>query len=381
MSSGPLRVASARVRRHALRLRAPLATASGAVRAREGLLLVLEGASGARGFGEAAPLPQAGTEALAAAERALRIAATRLSGATGTPAELLEAAERSAAPGPTARFALETALADLAAREAGCSLAAWLAAAEGRAPRAAVPVNALLVAEAPEALGREAAAAVRAGFGVLKLKLSRDAARDAARLDAVRGAVGTAVALRGDANGAWTEAEAAARLRGLARHGLALVEQPVAPGDAAALARARAVGVPVAADEGARTPTEVERLLEARAVDALVLKPAALGGADRALAAARRATEAGVPCAVTSLLEGAVGVAAALHAAAAAPGRLLAGGLATSGLLAEDLAAPPLVRSGRMAVSKPPGLGLSPRAPAPGTEPADERARAGGAGA
>ena len=81
-----------------------------------------------------------------------------------------------------------------------------------------------------------------------------------------------------------------------------------------------------------------------------------------ALKIARQAHAAGWQVVVTTSLESAVGVWAAVHLAAAVAGLTgdhdLAHGLATSGWLSEDLAAPPAAAAGRIGLSGRPGLGI-----------------------
>jgi len=76
--------------------------------------------------------------------------------------------------------------------------------------------------------------------------------------------------------------------------------------------------VPIALDESLAT-RGLDAVLDADAADAVVLKPMALGGPDRALAAARRAREAGVEPVVTTTIDAVVARTAAVHVAAAIP--------------------------------------------------------------
>ncbi|MDO8612704.1 MAG: enolase C-terminal domain-like protein, partial [Dehalococcoidia bacterium] len=149
-------------------------------------------------------------------------------------------------------------------------------------------------------------------------------------------------------------------IRSLAEFGLELVEQPVPPGDPEGLARVRAAcGVPIAADEDVTDAAAAARLLEAGAVDALVVKPMVVGGLRAGLEIAAVAKEAAASVIVTTTVDAGVGTAAALHLAAALPDEGPAHGLATGSLLAADVVARPLaVRAGRMALPEGPGLGV-----------------------
>jgi o-succinylbenzoate synthase len=360
-----VRIIAARVTPLRLPLRAPLATAHGAVTQREGALLELETQGGARGCGEALPLPGFGLETPAEAARALEELARELLGRQAeSPATLLDASERAAPAAPAARAALDVAVHDLVARAQGVSLAHWLASHAGTKPHARVPVSALVAAPDPQGAAAEAHHRLTQGFRTLKLKLgANEFERDLARVAAVREAAGAEVTLRLDANGAWKEADTPQRLRQLARFGIEFLEQPVAAPEVEALARLRAAApFPIAADEAVRSETHAEALLAACAADLLVLKPAAVGGLRAASRIAARARRARVPVVVTSFLDSGLGRTAALHFTASLPGPLRAAGLATGELLAEDLAASPPVLEGALALPRGPGLGVAPEA-------------------
>jgi len=181
---------------------------------------------------------------------------------------------------------------------------------------------------------------------------------------AVREAVPAETAIRLDANGAFGEAEALRALERLAPHGIDFVEQPVAAAEVACLARVRAASpIRVAADEAVTGIAGARALIDARAADVLVLKPPTLGGPAATLAVAALATGTGLEVVVTSLIDSSLGIAAALHCAAALP-RSLACGLATAHLLERDLAAGIPVRGGSMALPERAGLGVAPDASA-----------------
>jgi o-succinylbenzoate synthase len=187
------------------------------------------------------------------------------------------------------------------------------------AVRDTVPVNALVD-------GGPVDPGALTGFPAVKVKVGRTDPRDDVDLvAAVRDAVGPAVALRVDANGAWDIDTAEAMIGRLARFDLELVEQPVAAlGDLARLRRR--VDVPVAADESVRSVGDARCLATLEAADVIVLKVQPLGGVRAALQVAETA---GVPALVTSMRETSIGIAAGLALAAALPDLPYACGLAT----------------------------------------------------
>jgi o-succinylbenzoate synthase len=259
--------------------------------------------------------------------------------------------------------ALDGALADLAARQGDISVARLLG---GPRARSDVRVNALLMASGPaDGSPDTARELVRRGFDTLKLKLAGGERGEPEpwwdeTLGGVRAAVGDTVAVRLDLNGALTPETALAWLPSLVDLELEYLEQPIAPDHGPdRLAELRATGIRIAPDESVTDLGAALDLLEA-GCDALVVKPARVGGPRRALAIIQAASELGVPVTISTLYETGVGIATALHLAAIVPGDR-AHGLATQDLSRDDPVhgLPPVVQ-GRMIVPGP-GLGLSLR--------------------
>ncbi|WP_135830275.1 mandelate racemase/muconate lactonizing enzyme family protein [Halorussus halobius] len=314
------------LRPFSLPLAEPLDTARGTVERREGLLVRVEsgdsepGAS-AVGVGEATPL-SGWTEGDDECEAALDEAAEAVEAGADLESVLADLDDA-----PAARHALDLALADLGASREGVALYRYL----GSADRIeSVPVNAT-VGDAPVAETVAAAeSAADAGFDCVKLKVgARSVSADIERIDAVADAL-DGVGLRADANGAWDRATAQQFLDAVGDR-LAYVEQPLPATDIAGLA---ALSGPVALDE-TLARVALDDALDADP-EAVVLKPMALGGPRPAVAAGRRAREAGVEPVVTTTVDGSVARTAAVHVAAAIPDRP-ACGLATASRLESDL--------------------------------------------
>jgi len=359
-----VRIAAARVVPVRLRFARPVATARGEFRERESVLLELRDTDGFVGVGEAAPWPGFGTETADEAHVALRAVATRLEGAQVDPAAARDAGTTMPGHAPAARAALQGALWDLAARRAGRPLAAQLAGwapVLAAAPRRHVDVSALLSAREPELVREEARRARDAGHRAVKLKLGAlPFALDMLRVRAAREGIGPQVRLRCDANGAWGLDEARAALEALAGFDLDYLEQPVAACDFAGLAALRGhSAVRIAADESVAAEEGALRLIEAGAVDAVVLKPAMLGGPGRALEIAATAHRAGVSVVFSHAFETAVGAHHALHCAAAWGDPDGVHGLVTAGLFEGDVAAPVASLGGRVEIPGTPGIGVT----------------------
>jgi L-alanine-DL-glutamate epimerase-like enolase superfamily enzyme len=330
-------------------LRTPLRAAWGVLAERELLRVTLAFSDRDWGQGEAAPLEPYDGVPLAAVAAALQVYQSIVNDVgPSIPHEALLAACAAERPLPQALAAIDLALWDRAGRRAGRPVAELL----GATPGARIAVNAVIGAEDRAGAAAEAAAAVAAGFGCLKVKVG--VGDDAGRLAAVRAAAGPAVALRADANGAWaTPEEALANLRALAPVGLELCEEPVHGVEALRAVRA-ASPVPVAMDETAAEPGAPA----SGAADAVCLKIARCGGITGLLRDAEGARAGGADVYVASTFDGPLGIAAGLHAAAAlaAAGPLPPCGLATLGAFTDPVPDALSPREGAIAV--PPGPGL-----------------------
>ena len=318
--------------------------------AREGIILEIETDAGLTGLGDIAPLPEFVTADVEACLRSIEDVAPRLVGYdVGGVMCAFDAALPNVALAPL-RCAIESACMDVEAQSVGTSVAALLAAS----PADAVAVNAIAADE------RKAASAAAAGYRCIKFKVgAATMAEDLAQVAAVRRAIGSDVALRLDANGAWSEGEAIAFLTAIEPSGIEFVEQPIAAGDSGALRRVReAVAVPLAADEDVTSVEAARRVIEASAADVIVVKPAVVGGLRLAIEIIEMATASGAGVVVTSTMESGVGVAGALHVAAASRSTY-ACGLATLELLVDDLVSGGLaVAEGAMALPARAGIGV-----------------------
>ncbi len=346
-----------------LRLRKPLESAYGTVRERELLTVALTDGDGVTGFGEAAPLePYDGVStarvraALESYRPVLMQSERGLSPAHPAhhahPAQLLEACRR-VEDLPEALAAIDLALWDHAGRRAGKPVAALLTDGLGGPPIKEVVVNATLGATDRAGAAEQAARAAQAGFECVKVKVG--VGDDAGRVAAVRAAVGPHVALRVDANGAWDVEGAVRAIEALTPVGLELVEEPTHGLEAVRAVRER-VAARVAIDETAAE----HGALGAGVADAVCLKVSRCGGIAGLLAAAALVRASGAEVYLASTLDGPLGVAAAVHAAAALASRgpLPACGLATLGLF-EGMEDPLPAREGRIAVPSVPGLGVA----------------------
>lgn len=338
MSRRPLRARVFRFLLPAETGRSESAPGEGSTAGRFGTLLELRDADGRSGWGEASPLSGYALETPAHAAAALL--AWLADSAAGRAIE----SEFSAWPvdfgdirlghSPAARAAVVSAVLDLTGRRDGVPIRDLLWAGtpfDVAAPRqsagitanGSVPLNALVPLRDADTAVQAAVAADRRGIRTIKSKLGAGPRfdLDLEILRAVREAVGPRIAIRLDANGAWSLAEARRNLDLLAELDPEYVEEPVPGLELLELAGA---DVALAADESLQDPDVAARLLDSDAVSVIVLKPSLLGGLDRCMELVVRATEGGKRGVVTHSFEGPVG-----HGAACELGLAIAA--ATSG--------------------------------------------------
>lgn len=248
-----------------------------------------------------------------------------------------------------ARCALDLAVHDLVGKLRGVPARALY----DDLPEARIETSMTVSLDEPSVMAEEAAGYQAAGYRCLKLKLG-DAPRDISRVEAVRAACPQA-RLRADANTAWAMSDVLLTPQ-LARLGVEFVEQPVPPGDDAALADfARRSAVPVYADESVHDVHDIERLHKAGFRGGMNVKLQKAGGIRPALRALRRARELGYATQLGCNIETSIGIAGAAQLV----GLLDHADLDGNALLADDPFTGLATDRGWISTSRVPGLGVS----------------------
>jgi L-fuconate dehydratase len=134
------------------------------------------------------------------------------------------------------------------------------------------------------------------GFTQVKLKVGADEESDIARLALARSVVGDRVRIAVDANQVWDVPEAIARVNGLARFGLAWIEEPTSPDDILGHAAVRrgVAPVPVATGEHVANRVVFKQLLQAGAIDVMQVDATRVGGVNENIANLLLAAKFGV---------------------------------------------------------------------------------------
>ncbi len=330
-----MKLVDAHLYEYCLPLRAPLSLGMRALRKRRGLLLRVEGPDGADGWGEAAPLPGFSAETMAEVRAQGQRLVDELPGtdlATSTLEDLLRSLPIDDLPA-SLRFCAESAVVHLWAVSRGESVVQALG---GR--RSRVVLNALLTESASDLEG-QAERLQQAGYRAVKLKVGRGAVEaDVVRVKTLHSVLGEEVALRLDANRAWTFEEAISFAERLGDVPLAYLEEPLqSPSRLAELITT--TGLPVALDETTREMSP-EGLSDDLPVRAVVLKPTLLGGLSVTRQWAQQARKREILPVVSSSYESGVGL-RMLAALAASLSRAPAG-LSTYDRLGADVFSPRL---------------------------------------
>ena len=239
--------------------------------------------AGMTGVGGAAPSAHYGETA--ATVEAVLPALLSVVEAVGDPHALHEIESRTASAigdNPAARAAVSIAVHDLAAKRLGVPLhRLW-----GLDPSAAPATSYTIGLDETERVREKAAAAIEAGYPILKIKLGTD--RDRELIDAVREAAPDA-RLRVDANEAWTPREAVDKSEWLADRDVEFVEQPVPAEDPEGLRFVyERSALPIAADESCVSLSDVPAIADRCDIANLkLMKTGGLLEARRLIAAAR----------------------------------------------------------------------------------------------
>jgi o-succinylbenzoate synthase len=210
---------------------------------------------------------------------------------------------------PGVQFALETAMLDL--KRGGERL---LFPSEFTKGSAGIRTNGLIWMGVREFMISQIREKMHLGFTVLKLKVGAlDLKEELEILRWIRSEFGTAVLeIRLDANGAWDPGEADGKLEQFARFSIHSIEQPIAPGQVAEMAKlCKNSVIPVALDEEliGITGQEAKRaLLEEISPAYIILKPGLLGGFSMSGEWIGLAEELKIGWWITSALESSIGL-------------------------------------------------------------------------
>ena len=269
---------------------------------------------GITGLGEAAPLPFVTGDNL---DSVLAVGTDLSKALTGVDPRAIGTVHRIMdslyAGNGAVKAGIDIACYDIAAKAAGVPLYKYLG---GDDPK--VHSDVTIGIDTPERMVRKALEWKEKGFDILKVKLGEDIRTDAARMRAVREAVGGKTALRVDANQAWSIRDTLKIAEELASLDVNLIEQPLPAWDLEGMKQVCARSpVLIAADESCHSIHDAMRICGMRAADVINIKLMKCGGIYPALKIAAVCEAAGLTCMIGCMGESNIGNLAGMHLAAA----------------------------------------------------------------
>src|SRR5215472_9531563 len=342
----------------ALPLQKPVKMSGVTIAHAHNVLVRIEAAGGAVGWGEASSAPTMTGDTLGGLVAAVRDhLAPPLIGADAWMRPALMKRLRTVLHGNTgAHSAVEMALLDLAGQASGLPLIDLI----GGALRREVAPMWLIGNATPDEDVAEAKAKAREGIRFFKLKVAvKPLDTEIATALAVREALGPEVPICADANCGFSYHAARRYLEATPEAGLLFLEQPFEDADLKGLAAlARTTAVPIGADEGIHSLQDIEAHAAASAVG-VSLKLIKLGGFAAALSAGAQCRRLGLAINIASkMAESSLGTAATVHLACALD-NIDWGVSLTHFYLAEDLVRVPLVvHNGLVTLPGKPGVGV-----------------------
>ncbi|MBQ6456905.1 MAG: dipeptide epimerase [Mogibacterium sp.] len=269
---------------------------------------------GITGYGEAAPFPYVTGDNL---ETVVSVGKDLRKSLIGIDPRSIGAIHRvmdSMYAGNTAiKAGIDIACYDIASKSAGVPLYKYLG---GNDPHILSDVT--IGIDEPERMAESAMSWVRKGFSIIKVKLGEDIETDAARIRAIREAVGDEISIRIDANQGWSVRDTVRISRVLDELGVELIEQPVQACDFEGLAEIRRRSdVVIAADESCHSIYDASRLAAMRAVDVVNIKLMKCGGIYNAIKISAICEAAGIRCMIGCMGESTLANLVGMHFAAA----------------------------------------------------------------
>ena len=285
----------------------PFTIARGSSAVAQNVLVIVHSGS-LTGTGSGAPTDVTG-ETIRSAMEAIKAMARALEGFPfERPREVADKMDKVLNGSPSVKAAIDIAVHDLAAQQAGVPLTRYLGASRDRMVTD-MTIGIMDTRDAVERAQRWA----QAGFRALKVKIGRDPKSDMDRLRAIRGAVGPRIELRIDGNQGYTWSQALGFARAAKDLDISVFEQPVAKTDLEGMrVLTESSPIPIMADEMVLTPDDAKKVRWANAAKAVNLKLMKHGGISRAIDVNTICESAGYPTMVGCMGEPQISIAAAL---------------------------------------------------------------------
>jgi L-alanine-DL-glutamate epimerase-like enolase superfamily enzyme len=257
-----------------------------------------------------------------------------------------------------AKAAVDIALYDLAGKALGVPVYTLL----GGLSRQKAPIALELGLTRPEDMPRMTTRLLEMGAKAIKVHVGTSPQEDIRVIKSMKDAVGDSAAIRADANGHYTTAEAIEVIRKTEKCELEYFEQPVAKSNIDGLKRMKQrLETPIAVDEGVWTPQDALAICSANAADVINIKITRVGGLHKAMKIAHIAEAAYMKCHVGCELEFGIAMAAKAHLALSLGNTpsAAAGEFTEIATLRDNIVREPIaIKQGFIEPSNKPGLGV-----------------------
>jgi len=279
----------------------PFVVATGARLVAENVFVRVTLASGAQGYGEAAPFPEVGGENRASCLAALQQLGKAILGCSAADYQEIGRLLSGRAPTyPAARCGLETACIDAYCHASDKPMWQLWGGAEVREYETDITIP---ICDLDKSLSLARVWYAR-GFRLFKMKVGNDVSKDIQRLEAVHKTL-PGIAFIGDANQGFSRDDCLTFANGIKNFGgrMVLLEQPVVRDDLDSMsAIRRETGIPVAADESVRSLTDAQEVVARKAADYINIKIMKTGIAE-AMEIASFAKQAGLKLMIGGMVE------------------------------------------------------------------------------
>ena len=321
---------------YSLKFKKPFETANKIFTERKGFIITIKDSKNIKGFGDAAPLPEFGTESFKDDEIFLKEFKLNLKIDLNNFEDSLLENLAQIEKYPSLRHGFEQAFLNYVCSKTNISLNELL----NRESSKNINVNGVIGIDSIKDTLKVAKDMLNIGYKTLKVKVGRKNFEDDFKtIEEIRNIAGPGINLRIDANSKWNYEGAKKVLKRLEKFNIEYCEQPVSK-SINFIRLKEQTSIPLAADESIRSFKDANDFLTTKAAAVLILKPMILGGIINTMKIADLAKKEKIKVVISSSFESAIGRSFAILAASFIKDET-AHGLGTAELFEKDLVEDP----------------------------------------
>lgn len=332
---------------YSLKFKKPFETANKTFTERKGFIITIKDSKNIKGFGDAAPLPEFGSESFEDDKKFLKDFKLNLKIDLNNFEDSLLDNLTQIEKHPSLRHGFEQAFLNYVCSKTNISLNELL----NRESSKNININGVIGFNSTENTLKLAKELLKTGYKTLKIKVGRENFEDDFNtVEEIRKIAGPSINLRIDANSKWNFESAKTNLKKLEKFNIEYCEQPVSK--SINFIRLRELThIPLAADESIHSFQDADYFITTKAASVLILKPMMLGGIINTMKIADRAKKEKIKVVISSSFESAIGRSFAILAATFLKDET-AHGLGTAELFEKDLVEDPYpVKNGAISLS------------------------------